>query len=126
MARNGVEKPHEQFEAKTAYEWSPETRRGFDDAYGERGFNPPGDGEITEEREEYEQGFEHGGYTLLEENYPGVSEATSDMHLATHSSIEDTINWLLVPVDKKYGSDFSEELAAYLSEMREKRKTVYG
>ena len=126
MSQNGVERPHEKYEARTAYKWSSETRRGFDDAYGQRGFNPPGDGEVTGEREEYEQGFEHGGYELLEENYPGLSEETSEMHVATHSSIEDTINWLLQPVDEKYGADFSEELASYLKEMRERRKTVYG
>lgn len=106
------------------YSWNADQRRGFEDAYAGNGYHPPPDtpGGSSPEREQYDLGFENGGYSLLEEAYPGISEATALMHTEGKSSQEDIIHWLLAPIEEKYRWDQGGHLAGYHLEGR----TIYG
>lgn len=117
---------HEYFERNTdGPEWSYQQRRGFDDAYEGHGYHPPRygpDEDLEQEREDYDLGFENGGYMVLEDEYPGISEATALMHTDGKSSQEDIIHWLLAPIEQKYRWDRGGYLAGY--ELN--GKTIYG
>lgn len=119
--------------------WDLDQRRGFDDAYQGDGYQPPVRGPDTQaytgyqresprqrqherRREQYDMGFTDGGYSVLEEAYPGISEATALMHTEGRSSPEDIIHWLLAHIEEKYRWDRSGHLEGYELDGR----TVYG
>lgn len=108
-----------------SYTWNHQQQRGFEDAYEGRGYHPPPSGpdaEITRDREDYDLGFQDGGYSVLEEAYPGISEATALMHTSGKSSQEDIIRWLLAPIEEKYRWDKEGHLHGYDLDGR----TIYG
>lgn len=104
--------------------WIANEQRGFEDGYERRGFHPPGeeDGEVSIQREGYEEGFIEGAYSVLEEAYPGISEATALMHTEGHSSQQDIIEWLLAPIERKYLWD----QCGYLNGYELDGRTIYG
>lgn len=111
-------KPHEIFERNTdGPEWSDEQRRGFDDAYEDRPYNPP-----TISQENYDFGFQAAAYTVLEESYPGIIETTSLMHDKAKSSDNDMIDWLFLSAEEKKAWDPE----GYLVGFEFTAKTIYG
>lgn len=121
MAYDGIDgKHHEYFERNTDYEWQPGERRGFDDGYGERGYDPPADD--SPERDDYDIRFSNGAYIRMDEEYPGLHDATVALHENGHSSAEDTINWLLASAEDKHRWARAGELDGFEFTSR----TVYG
>lgn len=107
------------------YTWNHKQQRGFEDAYEGRGYHPPPSApgeDVTRDREDYDLGFQDGGYSVLEEAYSGISEATARMHTEGHSSPEDIIEWLLAPIEEKYRWDRGGHLEDYHLDGR----TIYG
>lgn len=117
---------HEYFERNTdGHPWSYQQRRGFDDAYEGHGYHPPRygpDEKLEKEHEEYDLGFENGGYMVLEDAYPGISEATAQMHTSGKSSQEEIIHWLFMGAGQKRRFDREGHLCGYELDGR----TIYG
>ena len=106
------------------YSWNADQRRGFDDAYAGNGYHPPPDtpGGPSPEREQYDLGFENGGYMVLEDAYPGISEPTAQMHTSGKSSQQEIIHWLFMGAGQKRTFDHEGHLCGYELDGR----TIYG
>lgn len=111
---------HEYFERNTDgpsfQKRSYQQRQGFDDGYEEHGYHPPRYGpeeQLESEREDYDTGFTNGAYTLLEDAYPGISEATALMHTAGKATQAEIIEWLFLPLKEKRRRDPEGYLAGY-------------
>jgi hypothetical protein len=109
---------HEYFERNVdGHAWSYQQRRGFDDGYEVHGYHPPRYGKEVKngqlEHEEYDLGFTNGAYSVLEDAYPGISEATALMHTGGKATQGEIIEWLFVPVEEKRRRDPEGYLAGY-------------